>query len=687
MGLRDLNAAKLRELVDSPTSLRKYCIENRLNFIDAFAEAEEILKQKPVQEYRLRLVTPKPKETKVVIERKKPLQREAQKRKKEEQPQRKEEIKRELKTPEEVVYRVLQEFRAEKFLRNVGTIEEIATRVSSDLTNLNITTSMNCPLESYVADVIYDRALELKYGKKRGELHRGHLTSEDFRRRFFVTFGEEAVNHIIGKISPEYIKSHYIFVDREMKYRGSNGEIVTSPNVEGAKCWDNGHKRDVRKKLVDFVARNLVEKRKEKERIFDARIEELEREYVILKERENEKKGELEECREESAITHIIKAEPYMVDVFRKEVLGGRAVKKRRKVNEEGEVIDGKHFRRITVEFDSSSPGRQQLTQFEENFTSFKAIHQQHIRDGRIEANILNVETIFRSRRENAAELERKIDEINKRKRQIENTKEDFDREKKRLHTISYLGLEGPAFGSFLALSEGMTALGYNAKGYFVENDFRLSNLMRSIIQSGLCEKVFDRSNLAYRDIDNLMLLDFVTNREVRVVQHNEILEDNNSKLHVQYKTERIEIPRYYKVLDEIDQHVPLDKISRDNKISEDFVSVISERDKRKFDVVFLDYIGRMTKTRSKAMESLIKRRLKDNAVIAATINTDFRVNPRRIYGPAKLIANALFDDFSDIVENAGYRITDMGQVKYNEAEQKKDTMCFQVYSLEKRRI
>lgn len=249
--------------------------------------------------------------------------------------------------------------------------------------------------------------------------------------------------------------------------------------------------------------------------------------------------------------------------------------------------------------------------------------------------------------------------------------------------TLSYLGLEGPRFGSFLPLAQDFQTRCKKLKGTFVEYDSRSYNLMQSVQKAELSDLLHDSTTL-FGDIDDHILLDFAQDEAISIVRR-----DNGvaNALYVKYSTRRgaefVPIETYQAIIDGIESKKTVRELSRKHKVSEKFVSASSNRSKDKFDVVFLDYVGRITDKRKKAMESILKRRLNDRAIIAATINIASRINPLKSVGTAAQLPNAVFDQVIESSSAAGYSGRDILYLPYRE-NAGSDAMCFQAYYIEK---
>ncbi len=198
--------------------------------------------------------------------------------------------------------------------------------------------------------------------------------------------------------------------------------------------------------------------------------------------------------------------------------------------------------------------------------------------------------------------------------------------------SLNYLGLEGPNFRSFLELAHSAKGEGVELKGTFVEYNRRTYNLMESIINSNLGQKVFENSRLIFGEINELMHLDFVRDENIRCDWDKRKLNGMKVDL-VHYNGTDIEYVDYLQILDDINQGNLTEKELLDkwkdldihkkykndwNKgLSEEFLETMMNRYEEKFDVVFLDYMGQIIPRFLLSLENLVQRRINERALIA----------------------------------------------------------------------
>ena len=257
-------------------------------------------------------------------------------------------------------------------------------------------------------------------------------------------------------------------------------------------------------------------------------------------------------------------------------------------------------------------------------------------------------------------------------------------------NSLNYLGLEGPNFRSFLELYNSAKDNGVELNGTFVEYDLRTYNLMESIINSDLGQEVFKNSKVIFRDINDLIRLDFVKDEDVQIRRRVTL---------VHYKDTDLEFVEYDCILDNIDEgksieellenlaHVDIHKKNRaiwDEGLNRDFLEMMIDRHEGKFDVVFLDYLGRKTDRFLDSLDTLVQRRINDRAIVAMAHNENGRFRDAKELDERGIYRTNSGSRIEGIFENAGYVPTLLEESKYC-GESNRQNMCFQVWLLEKK--
>lgn len=252
---------------------------------------------------------------------------------------------------------------------------------------------------------------------------------------------------------------------------------------------------------------------------------------------------------------------------------------------------------------------------------------------------------------------------------------------------ISYLGLEGPRYGSFIPIATAFKQEGIAVQGTLVEYDSRSFRLMQSVQKAGLCGLV-DDTQAIFGDIDDQIILDFVKDPSVSLVRRDN--REGSSSLQVKYAPPRrkhaeyLPIDQYDSLLNDLGKGSSSKKLAKEYGVSESFIETVQDRHEGRFDLVYLDYVGRITPKRKLAIESLIKRRLADRAVVSATVNVAHRITPMSDQGPVASIPQVFFERVMECLDRGGYEGREMFDDNYRESNQT-DGMCFQAYYIERK--
>ena len=194
---------------------------------------------------------------------------------------------------------------------------------------------------------------------------------------------------------------------------------------------------------------------------------------------------------------------------------------------------------------------------------------------------------------------------------------------------------------------------------------------MRSVVNSGVNPRLSD-VKIVPRNIDELILLDFVEDEDLKVDYSNAILS-------VIHPSGNMGLDEYHGLLDELDLGgATLSHLSSKYSVPESLIKKISERPKTKFDVVFLDYVGTTSKKRERALEVLLARRLNDKAVVAITTNLNPSINPKI---PLHQLPEYTFSQMLDFSHDAEYVVED---VEGGEYKDKVSNMNFFAYVVER---
>ncbi|MAG38271.1 hypothetical protein CMI45_02710 [Candidatus Pacearchaeota archaeon] len=657
---------RLRDLKKSPRELRAYCVENKLDIVDVLDEIEDLLANRTERRRTGRRVK---KKTKGKSDSHAP------------------------KSAREVIDDVQSEYRKQRFSYGTSTLEEFSSRVEFDLEQNDLETNTSTSFQGFVANRLYESLFVNKYtpgdGKRRRRIRKKvkeclKITKdEDFSKFLWVTFDPESMDKIRGVLSRDYVRENYGFVDGDLVLL-RDGEVVKEPSIEGTRSWYDPEKEETRKMLVDHVEKFLLSEIKGRTGVVDGTIRTVRDERKILEDRIGEIREQIVEIGEgRRKLQFFMKGPNYRIDQFVKDVLGGRSRSSKvegREVSERGTLVGEKNAQHLTITFDLRTYTPSLVGEFFEQYKKFIRSLPKSER-GEFESNLNQIlkDGILG---EHAIQIKnREIGRCDFEIRKIDTRERELVERKKAPVELNYLGLEGPNFTSFFKLHNALSSEGVSLRGVFPENGERAYNLMTSLIEHGEFDGAFDSSEAVRADLDELLLLDFLNHPDVGVVQDTD--EESDTSLRVKYKRESLSIDDYHSAIDRLEKE-SVKKVAGHYDISEEFATIISNRPDYKFDIVFLDYVGRMTPRREKALETLVKRRLKDSAVVATTVNINPWVNPKRESGDAAELNNNFLEIAWDAFTKNGYTPVDMAGREYNTDLANKSNILFQIYPLKK---
>ncbi len=544
-------------------------------------------------------------------------------------------LKRKSKKPrwaKDIVIHALDEVRSKHKGRRIN-LSEFSSYVESDLENEGLSYWENCSLEDFVSKTLYRYAERVKF-KTQGFTKNleNQVRAEELEDLLGVNFGSD-FGSIAGMLDAEHIRQNYPLSNG--RFRNELGEY----NIAGEDSWDHEKKEGVREKLLEFAEGYVINK---------IEIERSEREEE-LRDEIRAAKQEIEENYNEQTDFRVETPEKGVVITIRKNFIGylrSRGLIGEDKVRYEmsGNVITFSVDPEVSEEFYSS-------------WQNFKRKHSILLSESKEES----VESQKTSRK----------------RKTLENRLKDLGLElgitERRKPRISYLGLEGPNFASYLKLSAFLEESDMEVRATVPEYVHRNANLMKSICNSGI-SRAFDDVEVVEGNVDDLILLDFAKDSNLKVVYRKD-------RKHIKYKDERLSIDEYHALLDEIDSEGSTPShLSVKYGISDSFVAAASDRIGGKFDVVFLDYYKSFSDKTKSALELLLKRRTGDKVVVATTLN----LNPKR-NGEISTdeVPGFNFENMVTSAEDSGYEVLDFEEETY---KIRQTPMYFSVYALEKRK-
>jgi hypothetical protein len=696
MGLRTeldkLTRNELERMIDSPSDVLDYCLDRGYGVSDFYEIGREIL------------TTPKTRVTK----KKRKTKREGRKKTRKVKKKRvtakaspyQEKISRDPRNQREIVLQQFEEFKGRAHEGEPADFGNLVELVGLEFDKKGVRLDENCTREGFVANVLYEEAEFSKYGKGNNHWLKNRVnspvTEEDLENGDLlgVKFGKNDSKRIAGFLPPENVQSNYVLHNFAVKGIVKSDERETSysesPNIDGTPCWDGPEKLVIRNSFIEFVEKSLfggLEEiaKKEKERI---------KPYII---RRKGMAGSISEYEEKlsdidiNKITYHVSGKTFWVDKFVKRVLGGRGRKSKilgREVKENSYSNNKIQMRDVEIVFDMRQ-GKTAAEVFVREYKKFKSSVVPESDDVQLKDDIADINTMLIRKKRESSNLLKKL---NMAKTEISELDEKISSESnsdKSSGTLRYLGLEGPNFGSYLELWKQANSNGRNlkVKGIFPECHYRYCNLMDSFIchlkdNKGRKIELFEGVTSTHGNIDEKIFLDFVNDPKIKITDHG-----RGKKVH--YQDERINFETYLRILDELnsedlrDGNIPekSKEIAGRYGISRPFATSIVDRIPGKFNVVFLDYFGKINKKKGDVLEQLAINRLEDEAVVALTFNA----SPRLVQsGSPDFIAGEAFDKVDTILfKKCGFDGVDMISLNYQDGS---DPMIFQAYHVKKNR-
>tara|TARA_Y100000310_G_C20686911_1_gene819606 strand:+ start:1172 stop:2965 length:1794 start_codon:yes stop_codon:yes gene_type:complete len=509
------------------------------------------------------------------------------------------------------------------------SLDNFVGMLELDVQKGGYTPDSNCSLRGYVCSVLYEYAEESKFGRKYSKKITEPIKASELKKLLDLDFGEEGFRRIAGTLDSEIVETEYPL--NEGIFQDENGEEF---DIEGVKSWGSSHKSKIRGKLVELVRNHVISPIAEERR-------KLEQERVRLN-------SEMETSSEEQILDYEIKSgnpSPLM------------ALKKWLKYTALNPSLEGADQELIQGIKIKHSNGKKSIVSFasEDSRKYFDNKLKLFFSKRPQQKELIEVKR-NQNKSQKTAGLERKLNGINS---SVGDIKNEFN----------YLGLEGPNFSSFFLLKGAFKDAKMKMGALLPEYSHRSSNLMASLI--GAYPEDFSGAVVEERNVDELILLDFPKNPNFKI-------EPINSHYSVVFDSERIDLDDYQNLLDDIDKKLTSSHLSNRYNVSEKFIEAASERHVGKFDVVFLDYFGGIYERRDKALEILLRRRVSDRAILAATSNLNPRVN-HKVLVPD--IPDHFFDRVSKICEKEGIDINDLSDEQYKDG---KNEMYFAAYELER---
>ncbi len=508
-----------------------------------------------------------------------------------------------------------------------------------DITNHEINSTLTTPLMGEISNTLYTLAEFNAYdGKKTKELSNKRInhpiTSKNICDYLEIDLSNKDIDHITGILSTEYVKENYTIEDGQIKQIGKDGNALENTKIEGTNGWSGEEKDQTRELLSNYVKQYLINPKEQK-------ISSLKKELRVAHKEQNRKISEMEKFNNEEISTDLT------FEGNNKQIK--KILKKLKNDANINNLKINKGYGKLSIKNIGQKTTRRISNLFKEEGSNLKGISTNL---GEIKANF-----------EKHATLEGKLTQLN-------STIPLKEKELESIKSINYLGLEGPGLASFLKMNENSSC---DFEGLFFETNHRNYNLTKSMIDANMTN---GKCKVINENLDDAILLDFVKNKDVK-------LSGNSDNLEVEYMGESISLDNYHTLLKNLNNNLELEefnRLSKEYNISKDFLNIITQREEGKFDIIFLDYIGPMTKRRKRVMDKLIESRLSDNAIVASTFNADKRLNHRNANGlEHKLVTDEIFDTWTEIFDSKGYNIENFDIMDYTGNS---DNMSFQIYHI-----
>ncbi len=556
--------------------LRQYCIDHGLNYgeelrkqltspRDAYKKSQQSVSSPPVQ-----LATPSTKPEKLTA----------------------------IVSPAPVSIRPAEDLVVETLdqLRNSKSLPQIYLKQVVELFNAkNPQLDTSCSPTGFVSGVIYQYALKTSSAKT-------FNSPEELKQALGMPFSEDSLKHILGILPDEYIMTHYpLNTDPEFKYPAFVTTKGSDYSIEGTKMWSTESKRLVRalflEKVQDLI-RGFHNAQETQKTLIDTKIADMTRqtktvskEHLTFEFLFNQKGG------------FFTFSNSYLRDHVSKDV------SLMKKYNERYTVTKNSSERKIIFTFKDVETRDTMLAHWNAYVLKDRLSYASKVKVSPAD-NHKNEKTIDR--------LQSAIDNLKLERQELLNQK---------LHA-SYLGLEGVTFGSYLGLHALCAQEKTPLDSIIFEYDKRSANIMQSIIranpQQALCNV-----HVYNRNIDDAILLDFPSHDLFS-------LSKSDDEWLVKYTNDNststaplMTLSLYQSLIDAKSRRQTDSHLAREYRVSQGFLDVLSRRDTRQFNIVFLDYVGGLNDMEKKklVLDSLFKRRLTDNAIIGITINTSPYIN------------------------------------------------------------
>ena len=551
-----------------------------------------------------------------------------------------------------------EQFEGKKNVSLDSIVQEVTSNAKREQVDLEI--PFNCSLKGYISSIIYSLVKKkkkafLKENKKiNGEkddkyiLLKFPVDEKDITDLFRVSFDEESSGHIIGKLSSEYVKKTYplnngLLVDKSGK----------SYEIEGCKSWNGEEKFSIRNIYLSFIKKTLLKQLDDRGK----QKNNLESEIMSV-EKELNQMRESSEMVVKKIIAYKITGDRPSLMLFKNNK--GRHYSNFSKIN--GIKIEKKK-NELLIKWDSENV-QKEAEQLIENIKTLKEkgdAKGKFLKGLRIEPKEARVS----NQEHEKIKKQKKV--LSDKREELEIKLRDFPENSEKT-SLNYLGLEGPSFGSFLPLQALVKSYGFNFQSLIMEYLPREKQIMQSIINA--YPEVFSGTEVMRRNIDSMILLDFVKDPSVKY---------NSGTNKVSFIKKELSLDEYYAFLKEVDESKDIEKTAREKFLPTQLIKALTNRHKGLFDIVFLDYYCGDKKIHEKVFHNLVNR-MKDESILGITINLS-----SRLYWKNEKPDEILYKQFERLCKIEKLNILDFETAGPYKQKGSRDEMGFVVYHLKRK--
>jgi hypothetical protein len=149
------------------------------------------------------------------------------------------------KSAESVAIQTFLDYRRRIGRDSPADFQGLVSEVELDLEKAGVETGKRCPIQGFVSDVLYELAESEEFGEDKSSAarHKGMIERPlgvgDLERILKIKFTDAAFQQMVGRLEPEYVRTHYVFDEflGVMRLKQEE-ELLSNPNIEGIVCFD-----------------------------------------------------------------------------------------------------------------------------------------------------------------------------------------------------------------------------------------------------------------------------------------------------------------------------------------------------------------------------------------------------------------------------------------------------------------